>query len=61
VELVRRLNPTKVCVKSYGTALVKVRWSFSDKALYISDVSLNISEDYGGIAMPIGGLTSAVT
>jgi hypothetical protein len=34
--------PTKVCPKSYGTALVKVRKNFSDEALWISDVPTNL-------------------
>jgi hypothetical protein len=30
---------TKHCVKSHGTALVRVRWKFSDKALGFSEIS----------------------
>jgi hypothetical protein len=33
---------TKLCPKSYGTALVKVRWNFSDEALWISDAPTNL-------------------
>ena len=35
---------TKVGIKSYGSALVKVRWNFSDQALWIGLRSLNFSE-----------------
>jgi hypothetical protein len=33
---------TKLCLKSYGTTLVKVRWNFSDEALWISDTLTNL-------------------
>jgi hypothetical protein len=37
-------DSTKLFVESHGTALVGTRWSFSDKALWISDMPPNLSE-----------------
>ena len=42
----RRKLGTKLCVKSHGTVLVGTRWSFSDKALWISDVPLTLARGY---------------
>ena len=37
------LTELRSCVaKSYGTARVKVRWNFSDEALWISDAPTNL-------------------
>ena len=40
---VRGLNDvhTKVWIKSYGSALVRIRWKFSDEALWIRGLSTN--------------------
>jgi hypothetical protein len=35
VVMLPSLRSTKVGIKSYGSALVKVRWNFSDQALWI--------------------------
>src|ERR1035437_1788201 len=40
----KKVPYTKVWFKSYGTALVKVRWNFSDQALWIGLCPLNFSE-----------------
>jgi hypothetical protein len=32
---------TKVWIKSYGSALVRIRWKFSDKALWIRGLPIN--------------------
>jgi hypothetical protein len=35
-------NGTKLCLKSYGTGLVRIRWKFSDEALWISDAPTDL-------------------
>jgi hypothetical protein len=40
-KLGKVLYSTKVWIKSYGSALVRIRWKFSDEALWIRGLPTN--------------------